>query len=167
MKFLCGGSGAGFLWATKDAAEKCSPVDTGWFSHENPFEFDILNYRVAPGARRFWGGTPSIAPYVVAAAGIETLLHSGVEAIHTHNQSLIDRLHEGLPEGALASELDRDRRGNAVLIRVADAEEALEKMKSLSIRMDSREGCLRLSPHLYNTMEEMDLVLEALGPFLK
>ncbi|RFB03915.1 aminotransferase class V-fold PLP-dependent enzyme [Parvularcula marina] len=167
VKFLCGGSGAGFLWATKDAAEKCSPVDTGWFSHENPFEFDIRNYRVAPGARRFWGGTPSIAPYVVAATGIETLLQSGVEAIHAHNQSLIDRLHEGLPDGALASERDRERRGNAVLIHVADAGEALEKMKSLSIRMDTREGCLRLSPHLYNTMEEMDLVLEALGPFLK
>lgn len=166
VKFLCGGSGAGFLWAREEAAAQCHPVDTGWFSHADPFAFDIRDYQEAEGARRFWGGTPSIAPYVAGRCGIEELLREGIEAIHTHNQELIDRLHAALPEAAIASERARDRRGNAVLIRVKDAPLAVEALKGTGFHTDHREGCLRLSPHLYTQADEIDRLAEALEPLL-
>lgn len=164
VKFLCGGSGAGYLWASREAADQCRPVDTGWFSHENPFAFDIHDYRPAPGAMRFWGGTPSIAPYVSGACGIEEILRAGVENIHQHNQDLIDRLHGALPEGAIASERERDRRGNAVLIRVPDSQVALETLGTAGIAADSREGAIRVSPHLYNTEAEIDRLIAIIRP---
>ena len=40
----------------------CNPRDVGWFSHENPFEFDIHDFRYTDTALRFWGGTPSDCP---------------------------------------------------------------------------------------------------------
>ncbi|MFT5484934.1 MAG: kynureninase, partial [Halieaceae bacterium] len=73
VKWLCGGPGAGFLWANPDVVDRCEPLDVGWFSHANPFEFDIADFRFADGAMRFWGGTPSVLPYVVAAVSIELI----------------------------------------------------------------------------------------------
>lgn len=31
------------------------PIDVGWFSHENPFAFDVRDFRYAPDARHFLG----------------------------------------------------------------------------------------------------------------
>src|SRR6185369_14489602 len=56
VKWLCGGPGAGFLWVNPAGVGEFRPEDVGWFSHENPFEFDLKNFRYAPDARRFWGG---------------------------------------------------------------------------------------------------------------
>ena len=44
----------------------------------------------------------------------------------------------------------------------ADPEEIMEKMKERSITISIRQGFLRISPHFYNTFEEMDKMLEVL-----
>ena len=41
VKWLSGGPGAGFLWVGEDVIDRCQPQNVGWFSHEDPFEFDI------------------------------------------------------------------------------------------------------------------------------
>ena len=64
VKYLCGGPGACFLWCHPDRLPQSRPLDVGWFSHEDPFAFDIHNFRYASDARRFWGGTPSVAPFM-------------------------------------------------------------------------------------------------------
>ena len=61
-----------------------SIIDVGWFSHEEPFEFDPHDFRFAADARRFWGGTPTVAPFVFAAAIIRYLSRIGVETIRAH-----------------------------------------------------------------------------------
>ena len=49
---------------------RLTPTDVGWFSHDDPFELDVHSFRYADNARRFWGGTPSVAPYVAATVGL-------------------------------------------------------------------------------------------------
>ena len=73
LKWLCGGSGAGFLWVAPARIDDCEPADVGWFSHADPFEFDIHHFRYAPDALRFWGGTPSVTPALVASHSIAAL----------------------------------------------------------------------------------------------
>ncbi|MHA7873392.1 MAG: aminotransferase class V-fold PLP-dependent enzyme, partial [Hyphococcus sp.] len=91
LKYLCGGTGAAYLWAAPDAAERCAPLDVGWFSHADPFEFDIHHFAYAPGAARYTGGTPSIAPFAGASAAHELLNRHGIDAIYAHNQKLLTR----------------------------------------------------------------------------
>ena len=43
VKWLCGGPGAAFLWLREECHQSLQPKDVGWFSHQNPFEFDIKN----------------------------------------------------------------------------------------------------------------------------
>ncbi len=67
VKWLSGGPGAGWLWADREMIDRCRPTDVGWFSHADPFEFDIHHFRYADDALRFWGGSPTVLPFAVAA----------------------------------------------------------------------------------------------------
>ena len=112
LKYLCGGTGAAFLWASPEVALQSAPMDVGWFSHENPFEFDIRNFTYANGAKRFLGGTPSVAPFAGAIAGQKILAAHGLDNAYTHNQSLMTRLFANVPIDAVKSMSQQGRRGN-------------------------------------------------------
>ncbi len=163
VKFLCGGPGAGWLWAAPDALAVSQPRDVGWFSHADPFAMDVRDFRYAPDALRFWGGTPSVAPFILAGHALETLLAIGVPAINAHNQDLIDRLHASVPAGGIASALDRDRRGNCVLVRVDDTAAAMQRLGAAGVLADARDGCIRVSPHLYSVPDDIDRLVAALA----
>ncbi len=159
VKFLCGGPGAAFLWASDAVLRETRPVDVGWFSHADPFAFDIHHFEPADDASRFWGGTPSVLPFVQAAHSIGVLLDIGVEAIHAHNQRLIQRLHDALPPDRIRSARGIDRRGNTVMISVDDPVPTLARLRDARILVDTREGCIRLAPHIYNSAEDIDHLL--------
>lgn len=162
VKYLCGGPGACFLWTEKETAARCSPLDVGWFSHEAPFEFDIRNFRYAEGALRYWGGTPSVAPFAIATAGFEALARFGVEAIFAHNQELLSRLIENLPKGAFLSHVKEGERGCSVVIDVRDLDRASKALDAAGVHHDSRKGGIRLSTHLYNDASDVRRAGEAL-----
>jgi kynureninase len=161
VKFLCGGPGAAFLWASDAVLPQTRPIDVGWFSHADPFAFDIHDFRAAADALRFWGGTPSVLPLVQAAHSIATLSRIGTEAIHAHNQALIQHLHDAMPD-RIRSARDPARRGNAVLVATDDPADMLALLRSRRIMADTREGCIRLSPHIYNDLDDMDRLLAVL-----
>jgi selenocysteine lyase/cysteine desulfurase len=159
VKWLCGGPGAGFLWANPDGVERFKPTDVGWFSHEDPFEFEIQSFRYAPDARRFWGGTPSVLPYVIAGASIDLVNRVGVANVRAHNQALTERL----VSAALGRDLtlrtphDPARRGGTVCIAFRDPQRVCRRLKEEGIFVDVRPGYgVRFSPHIYNDAEEID-----------
>ncbi|MEH6592785.1 MAG: aminotransferase class V-fold PLP-dependent enzyme [Halioglobus sp.] len=163
VKWLCGGPGAGYLWANPDTAQQCQPVDVGWFSHADPFEFDIHNFRYADGAQRFWGGTPSVIPYVLAANSITQLNHLGIDKIREHNIELTEQLITGLaPETLITPAQPSARGGTLVLNFGARQPKIVERLTSEKVRFDVRATGLRLSPHIYNCAKEMDIVLKCL-----
>lgn len=166
IKYLCGGPGAAWLWVNPDGADTCAPADVGWFSHENPFEFDIRNFRYAPGASRFWGGTPSVAPYVIAKAGADAIAAAGPAAIEAHTQGLLDRLLARFPAEAVLSHAKRGERGAAVVIRPRRFDEARAALKEAEIAHDERTGGFRFSVHLYTEETEVDRLTQTLEGFV-
>lgn len=155
VKWLCGGPGAGFMWLNPRHMSELKPMDVGWFSHENPFEFDIEHFAYANSARRFWGGTPSVAPYALALGSIKQLNQTGVDVIYQHNRQLLGTVLSAaqpwlkntlsLPQlgGTLCMEFDK---------RVTDNLE--RKLDQLGAYFDRRGNTLRLSFHIYNTEQE-------------
>ncbi|MGI2261091.1 aminotransferase class V-fold PLP-dependent enzyme [Shewanella sp. GXUN23E] len=154
VKWLCGGPGAAWLWVNPARLDECQPKDVGWFSHENPFEFDIHQFRYHPGALRFWGGTPSVAPYAMAAHSISYLTQLGVDNIRHHNQQLLDLLHQGLP-GMLVSPVAPDKRSGTAIINGRDNQALLLTLNSAGFSVDCRRYGLRISPHIYNTQADI------------
>ena len=166
LKYLCGGAGAAYLWARKEAAQACEPIDVGWFSHETPFEFDIHHFAYAEGATRFTGGTPSIAPLAGACAAHDIINDIGVEKIFAHNQDLLDQLISGLPEDAFLSSTRQGFRGSSALIRVADYDRTAAALKEAGVGHDTRKGAVRISIHLYNDEDDVDALRRAISEFL-
>jgi len=159
VKWLCGGPGAGFLWANPAGVGRFEPTDVGWFSHEDPFEFRIQDFRYAPDARRFWGGTPSVLPYVVARASIELVNRIGVARVRAHNRALTDRLVRAALERGLTLRTPHDpaRRGGTVCVAFRDPQRVYRQLKEARIFVDVRPAYgVRFSPHIYTDAEEID-----------
>ena len=163
IKWLCGGSGAGFLWVHPDRVAACEPAEVGWFSHRDPFEFDIHHFEYAPDALRFWGGTPSVAPAIVAGHSIAALLELGLERIEAHNRELTAMLAEAVPEDCLVSPAIAAQRGGSVMLHFGDQQESFTtRLGTAGLKFDVRREGVRLSPHFYNTPTDMERVLTCL-----
>ena len=166
LKYLCGGPGAAYLWANPESARQCAPLNAGWFSHADPYEFDIRHFEFAEGVTRFAGGTPSIGPLAGASAGHEVLNVHGPDKIYQHNQKLLTRLIDALPGSAFLSTRKEGARGSSALIRVNDYDAAASVLAEAGVIHDTRLGAVRVSVHLYNDEADIDALAGALSPYL-
>lgn len=159
IKWLCGGSGACYLWIDPRWTARIAPLERGWFSHENPFEMNIAHFRFASDARRFWGGTPSVAPYVVATTGLRTIAQIGVDTIRAHNLRLAALFAETAP-ARLADQADLAGRGGTLCLTMDAAQEAA--LCAADVRFDRRGTRIRLSFGIWNDARDVAIVTEQL-----
>jgi len=164
VKWLCGGPGAAFLWVNPSIVDECAPLDVGWFSHADPFALRIREFRYHPGALRFWGGTPSILPAAVATVGIRTLTDIGIETVRRHNLELSQKLIDTVDETVLRSPRHPAERGGTVVLHFGALHSAVvEQFRAAAVRFDTRSFGARLSPHIYNSDRELNIVLGLLN----
>lgn len=160
VKWLCGGPGAAFMWVSPALWQTTEPVDLGWFSHENPFEFDIHNFRFAANALKFWGGTPSVAPFIIAGHSIGLMHGIGIEKVAAHNLACRRILSRSLPPELNASPKQESLQSGTLILKSDHRlESALDK---LAVQYDVRETGIRLSPHIYTTLETIEEITQAL-----
>lgn len=161
IKWLCGGPGAGFLHVGARRLAALEPIDVGWFSHADPFEFDIRHFVPAPDARRFWGGTPDVAPFLLAARSLHLLGEIGVAHVLEHCRSLQRIFIDGLPPRWRARLSTRPTRGTLCIPLGADFDAVTAALRRIGARFDTRGDVLRLSFHLCNEAEDADGVARA------
>jgi len=174
VKWICGGPGAGYLYVRPDLREKLTPAVTGWFTHENPFAFDVEHHRLAHSPWRFATGTPDIPAIYAARPGLENVLEAGVENIRARSVKLTTRLIEKSRERGFAvnSPLDSNIRGGHVTVGVSDmarvAQELINRKFIIDYRPDgpTQKGGIRIAPHFYNTEDEVDAVVSEIGKIL-
>ncbi|RZV44256.1 MAG: aminotransferase class V-fold PLP-dependent enzyme [Acidimicrobiales bacterium] len=162
VKFLCGGPGACFMSATDEMLAICDPIDVGWFSHETPFEGDINHFRYAKDATKFMGGTPSPAPLATAINGLNTLKKTDLFSLQIRSQSLLDDLHDCVPDIYLVSPRDREQRGGTLVIAPPDREKFQSILTENAVLCDVRNEGFRLSVHGYTSVEEITNLKEIL-----
>ena len=159
VKWLCGGPGAAYLWVNPHQIEQCLPLDVGWFSHEAPFEFNIRDFRYHPTALRFWGGTPSVAPFAIAAASIRYFAQLTPAVLRQHNQRLIERVAAELAREFISPRSEKQRNGTMILNFGAQQQEMLVALQQAGIQVDHRNLGMRVSPHIYNSDDDITLLL--------
>ena len=148
VKWLCGGPGAAYLWLKPQLLSECEPKDVGWFSHENPFEMNIHDFRYADDALKFWGGTPSVAPYALASSSIAYFAERQTE-LHAHNQACLDEMHALLGDFARSPSIDAKRSGTFIAHFGKRHDAVMATLNQAGVYCDSRSLGARLSPHLY------------------
>jgi selenocysteine lyase/cysteine desulfurase len=165
VKYLLGSAGLGFLYARREVVERVWPTATGWFADRDIFAMDVHDYSPAATAARFQSGTPPIPAIYAGIAGIELMQAIGTAETREHVQALNARLIDGVDElGArLATPRDPDRRGALICIASTDVDELVRALARDGIVTSSRDGNLRISPHCYNSVQDVDAVLAALA----
>lgn len=156
LKWLLGGPGLAYLWVRPDLAERLEPTTLSWFGVRDQFDFDPRRAEPRPGARRFEMGTPAVGAAFTAAGGLEIVREAGIPRIHRRNRflaaDLADRLRSAGYE--LRSAPEPEERSALVLARHPAPEEAVGALAEEGIVVDARPGCVRFSPHFYNTVED-------------
>ena len=165
LKYLLGSAGLAFLYCRHDLVEDLRPTATGWFADRDIFEMDIRDYSPSSTARRFEAGTPPIPSIYAGVAGIELMQEIGVAETEAHVRGLNDLLIAGVDElgGRVVTPRDPTRRGPLIAIASTDEHALVEKLEREGIVTSSRDGNLRVSPHCYNTREDVEIVLTALA----
>ena len=92
VKWLCGGPGAGYLYASPDLAPRLQPAFIGWAAHAQPFAFSTGPVVYADAPERFQSGTPNVPSLYAAKAGYEIVAKIGVPAIREKSLRLTRRL---------------------------------------------------------------------------
>ncbi len=170
VKWLCGGSGAAYLYARKELIPDFKPRMTGWFSDAHPFDFHLGEVEYAPDAHRFMGGTPSVPALHAARAGYEIIREVGVAAIREKSLRQTSLLMELADEQELKVNTPRapHRRGNTVCVDFEGSEVACQRLIERGFVVDWRpNGGIRISPHFYNSDDECRAILEAIRELRK
>jgi kynureninase len=162
LKWLCGGPGNAFLYTRPDLLKKMRPSFTGWLSHANPFAFDVDDAALRDDAMHMMNGTPAIPAYYAALAGLDIINAVGVDRIREKSKTLTARLLARADEYGFTSAAARDpqRLAGTVAINVPDAPLVARTLKAREFIVDYRPPVgLRISPHFYNTLEEVDHIM--------
>lgn len=170
VKWLCGGPGAGYLFARPDRLAALEPRNTGWAAHADPFAFEPPPVRLAADGSRLLSGTPAVPAIWAARAGYDLVAEAGVDRIRaksTHQTSrLIDRAaSRGIRANTPASP---ERRGGSVALDVPHGPAVVKELARREILADFRPGAgLRLSPHYYTRDDDVDRAVDEIASILE
>jgi cysteine desulfurase/selenocysteine lyase len=166
QKWLLSPWGSGFVYVRRELIPELSPAVTGWMAFEGTDDLTRLTAyddTLRADARRFELITLPYQDFAGMNASLGLVLELGVERIQAHLQ----RLHEPVLAWAehtgarLASPLGEH--GSGILCLAPDeVGEAFRRLKAARIICSLREGAIRLSPHGYNTVDEMERVCAVL-----
>lgn len=164
LKWLIGGPGVAFLYVKRDLHDRLTPNDVGWFAHREQFAFK-REFDYATDARRFEGGTPSVAALYAQDAGLDIVLEIGIETLRARQVELVADLVDRLRAAGFAPRVPRDldRHAGIVTVPVADPPAVVAAMRRQNVVIDSRPSVVRFSPYFYNTIDDNRAVCEALG----
>jgi kynureninase len=169
LKWLCGGPGLTFLYARRDLLPSLEPLVTGWFATREPFSFDLQHLDYHTGARRLEHGTPAAPIAFLAQGGLDIVSEVGPANIRERQQDLIEYLMAGADRAGLPVRTPRDRtaRGGMVNIGVGqEAEKVCHGLLDRDVCTDFRGDGIRVSPHFFNTEDDIDRLFAALRDVL-
>jgi selenocysteine lyase/cysteine desulfurase len=163
-KWLLGPEGIGLFWIRKELIDLLHPVGVGWNSVIDPTNFGQINFRLRPEAVRWEGGAPNVAGITAMGASLELLLQFGIDRARERVEMVTDHLCARAPQIGLevfSSRLVGDKSGIVSLVSPGrDPAELVKRCRSAGIVVNNRLGRLRLSPHAYNTIEEIDRFID-------
>jgi kynureninase len=166
IKWLCGGPSCGYLYVRPEIQKDLRPRLTGWVAHDAPFDFASAPMRYARSVRRFAQGTPSIPALYSAIPGLDIIESVGLEQIAAESQRRTQLMIDFARERGwtINTPLELDRRGGSVMIAVDEAKFVAEQLAERRVFVDWRPSAgLRISPHFFNTDEEVKEALQILA----
>jgi len=164
LKWLLGGTGIAYLYVRRELLDQLHPRNVGWFAHRNQFAFDVRQFEYAHDARRFEGGTPSIAATYAGRAGLDIVLELGVSSLRARQIALLDHVITAAREQGLRPRVPGTAEDLAGIVTIPreNPGAVVAALARRDIIIDARPGVVRLSPYFYNTRDDSERVVDAL-----
>jgi cysteine desulfurase/selenocysteine lyase len=165
-KWLLGPEGAGLFWLRRELVEQLHPVGIGWNSVLDSRNFDRVELRLKPHAGRWESGSLNAGGILALGASLELLLAFGIDAAAARVLELTDYLCDRAQGAGLevySSRRPGEKSGIVSLIVPGDVRALVRRCREAGIVVNRRAGRLRVSPHAYNSMEEIDRLVALLG----
>ncbi len=160
--------GTGFVYIRPDLITSLEPHDVGWacmksstdYTRLTDYEFDFFD-----DARRFEVVTIAYHDFAVANAATALLLEAGVAQVAQHLEELGDIVvdwAQSRPDVQLVTPAEPARRAGVLSFTPIDLDGMHARLREGGVVHTVREGAIRLSPHMYNTADEIRRVLALL-----
>jgi cysteine desulfurase/selenocysteine lyase len=166
QKWLLSPWGSGFTYVRRELIVRLSPAITGWMSFEGTDDFSQLTRyddRLRGDARRFELVTLPYQDFAGMNVSLELLHFIGVERVRDHLRALHRPILQWAQHTGARVASPTDSHGSGILCIAPPAvDEVFRRLKAARIVCSLREGMIRLSPHFYNTVGDMERVVEEL-----
>jgi cysteine desulfurase/selenocysteine lyase len=166
-KWLLTPEGVGLLYLSARARERIQPTLVGWTSVPNPDDYGNYEQGWNEGTLAWESGTGPVALIHGLEASLKLLNDVGISAIQAHLERLTDHLCEQLRNTnyEVVSSRRKGEKSQIVCIRSTAGLTSMDlysHLRKRNIITAPRGDRLRISPHFYNTLEEMDELVQAL-----
>ena len=158
LKYLLASSGQAYLYVRKELLPTLDPTAVGWFTQANIFAMDNSAHTPAPNARKFEAGSPPVPNLYATLAGIK------LANIRREVLTLTNAIKEGAMRRGwnLVSPVDPNRHGALVTLRSHKVDLLVKWLAADDIIVSSRDDNLRISPHFYNNMQDVNRLIDGL-----
>jgi len=168
-KWLMWPAGTGFIYISPRIFNEVYPVQAGWLSLQNPFDFFNYDQPFAATAQRFEPGVFNTMGIITATPTLEMMLEIGIEAIEqkvlSNSRFLIQLLRE---QGyKIYGSTAEEHLSGIVTFFHSQAEQLCSFLKEQQIYVSLREGKIRVSPHFYNNQDDLETFMKRMQSFKK
>jgi selenocysteine lyase/cysteine desulfurase len=162
LKYLLGPPGLAFMYVRKELIPSLAPTVTGWFAQANPFAYNPQHFELSLTARRFESGSPSVPNVYAALPALQMLREIGMENVASHIKHLTKSLMNGARDLGIVVKTLPNSVGPLVVLQCHDAAALVHTLAKEGIVASNRFDGLRISFHIYNTLDDVNAVLEVL-----
>ncbi len=166
-KWLLTPEGVGYLYLSERARERIQPTLVGWVSVPNPEDYLNFDQGWNGGTLPWETGTGPTALIHGFEASLKLLTATGAQAIGDYLEHLTDHLCDRLKRTnyEVVSSRRSSEKSHIVCIRHVGGLTSMglyAHLKARNIITAPRGERLRIAPHLYNTLAEIDKLVESL-----
>jgi cysteine desulfurase / selenocysteine lyase len=169
FKWLCGPYGTGVCWLRPELFDVLRPTKLYWLSALSADDLAAPSLDLESITPRRTGrldvfGTANFFNHVPFTAALELLLELGIDEVAAYVDGLVVGLLAGIDRARFRPVSGEEVRSPLVVVeplREASGE-VFERLAAAGVHVAHRRGRIRISPHLYNTSDEINRALELL-----
>ncbi|MGB5849276.1 MAG: aminotransferase class V-fold PLP-dependent enzyme [Ignavibacteriaceae bacterium] len=162
QKWMLGLQGMAFIYISEELQSKLKTASVGWLSVENAWDLIDYNFRLKKTANRYQPGTLNTFGIYAINASLKMFDDFGFNNIEdqvlSNSKYFIEQLTD-IGFTPLLKNFSKKNIAGIISFKREDAEDIFNYLQTKNIETAVREGILRISPHFYNTKDEIDKVV--------